>query len=188
MIEYLLEADTQLFQFLNGFHAPWLDQLMFIVSGKWIWIPLYIWFLYLLYRKYNKKQFALMILAIVIGITASDQVASGVLKPLTHRLRPSHEPALASTIHLVNNYKGGKYGFASSHASNTFAIATLLFLSLSETKMKYWWLFLWATIISYSRIYLGVHYPGDVLVGILIGALSGVVAFKLFKKTITLYG
>jgi undecaprenyl-diphosphatase len=112
----------------------------------------------------------------------ADQITTTGMKPFFKRLRPSRDPALKELVHTVNGYKGGKYGFASSHAANTMGIAFFFWLLFANRYRWIWILFIWATVVSYSRIYLGVHFPGDILVGMLIGILSGYFCFSLNKK------
>lgn len=176
MIDQLLELDKELFLFLNGLHAPWLDMPMDYLSEKYFWIPLHAFLLAHVVLTF-KKQSIIILVALVITIALSDQSTTRFMKPLFERLRPSHEPSLEGLVHLVDNYKGGRYGFASSHAANTFGVA--LFLTLLFRKSKPWmaWLFAWAALVSYTRIYLGVHYPGDILVGALIGMLWALISY-----------
>lgn len=181
MIEFLIRIDQDIFLFLNGLHANWLDGIMFWISGKKEWIPFYL--LIIAFIIYRFKWNSLYILA-AIGLTIllADQITSGFMKPFFARLRPSHEPVLNGLVHHVNNYKGGQYGFASSHAANTFGLATFLWLLFRNNLKWIIGIFIWAIMVSYSRIYLGVHYPGDIIVGGTIGALSGVLSFKLLQQ------
>ena len=153
---------------------------MWIVSAKLTWIPLYLSVLYLLIRTY-KKESVWIILTVVFCIVISDQTASGMLKEFFKRLRPSHVESLKSVIHLVKGYEGGLYGFASSHAANSVGFALLTSLILSD---RFYSLLLlcWALLVSYSRIYLGVHYPGDILGGILVGTLAAIFSFWLLIR------
>jgi len=153
---------------------------MYAISGRLIWVPLYLTILIFLGVKY-KRKFLIILIFIILAATLSDQT-SVILKNIIHRLRPCHEPSLISVVHLVNGECGGIYGFVSSHATNTFDVALL---SLSFIK-KRWYsisIILWAGIISYSRVYLGVHYPGDVLCGSLLGAFIGWSIYKLYVLT-----
>jgi undecaprenyl-diphosphatase len=180
MIDYLLEIDREIFLYLNGLHAPWLDPVMLFISEKLVWIPLYIYLVYLIFKDYSKAGW-LALIGITLTITLADQVASTLMKPFFARLRPSHEPSLQSLVHIVDGYKGKSFGFASSHAANTFGIATFLFLLLGKKRKWIALLFFWAAVVTYSRIYLGVHYPGDILVGGLIGMIAAVAGFKFFQ-------
>ena len=122
MLEQLKEWDLQLFLFLNQFHASWLDPVIFFITRTESWIPLYILLLYLIFRQYKKAGW-LVLIGIVVTILLADQITSGLMKPFFLRLRPSHEPSLEGLLHLVNDYRGGTYGFASSHAANTTGVA-----------------------------------------------------------------
>ncbi|HPT03085.1 MAG TPA: phosphatase PAP2 family protein [Bacteroidales bacterium] len=177
---YLLQSiDTQAFLTLNGIHSPFFDFIMYWLSDKMIWFHMYILFIFLIIYYYRYKGL-IILLGVGIVVLISDQLASGLLKELVHRLRPSHEPSLAGMIH-INGGPGGLYGFASSHAANVFGMATFLWLTLKPwlNWMRYW-LVIWAFLVSYSRIYNGVHYPGDVIVGILIGIIVGWTIARLY--------
>ncbi|MFH6988455.1 phosphatase PAP2 family protein [Flavobacterium collinsii] len=164
MIEFIKELDISILLCLNGSHSEFWDEVMWFASGKFTWLPFYVFLLSLLIWKYRKDAI-FMILLIVLLITISDQLASGIFKPLFERLRPSHNPDLIDKLHIVNNYRGGKFGFTSSHAANVFSLAFYLTL-VARDKLK-WLPFVlipWAVFVSISRIYLGVHYPMDIIV------------------------
>ena len=190
MLEQLKSIDTGLFLALNSAHSPFFDIIMFWASERWIWIPLYIFFAWLLYKHYGKRAWILILMA-GLAVTISDLTVVHLFKNVLLRLRPCHEPSLAGIVHLVNDHCGGKYGFVSSHAANSFALATFLSLLLGK-KIRYFTLLiiLWAVLLSYSRIYLGVHYPGDVIAGAIWGAGIGAAVFSvfsmLFRRTIRL--
>lgn len=181
MLETLLDWDRRLLIALNSLHTPWLDPVMFYTSKTLFWLPLYLFLVYPLIRFY-KKDFWIPLAGIVLTLLLSDQITSSIMKPYFERLRPSQEPSLAGIIHLVDGYKGGLYGFASSHAANTFG--TAMFFSLVLIKRTRWilMLFVWATGMTYTRIYLGVHYPGDILVGMTVGLISGWLGYQLYRR------
>lgn len=186
----LLDFDSRLFLLLNGFHADWMDSIMVGITEMWVWIPLYLLMGYCVVKTFG-KQSIWVFLAVALVIVCSDQLSAHVCKPIFHRLRPCHNPDLEGLIHLPKGKAGGQYGFVSSHAANTFAIATFLSAALNRT---YRWmthvLFAWAVISSYSRIYVGVHYPGDIVAGALLGILIGLIIWRLLLllKKDNLYG
>jgi undecaprenyl-diphosphatase len=177
MIDQLIEYDKELLQFLNGFHAPWLDPVMLLLTETVAWLPLYIFLLYVIIKEHKRESW-IILLGIALTILLADQVTASIMKPYFARLRPSREPSLQGLIHLVEGYRGGQFGFASSHAANSFGAATYFFLVFRHAKRWIIWLFLWAAILTYTRIYLGVHYPGDVLVGASVGVVCGWIGFK----------
>lgn len=179
MLETLKQIDTSLFLFFNGIHSPFWDTVMWHISGKWEWIPLYAFLLYLIIKKYKMKA-VWVVLAIVLVITLADQISVKLFKFQFERLRPCHNPEIQHLVHIVNNKCGGKFGFVSSHATNSFALAMFL-SSLFRKRVFGCLIFFWAAVVSYSRIYLGVHYPGDILGGALLGILIGWGVYLLLK-------
>ncbi|MBN2776486.1 MAG: phosphatase PAP2 family protein [Bacteroidales bacterium] len=175
MKDFLENIDHLLLLFFNGLNAPGLDQIMFFISSKWSWLPIVILFVVLIVRKYRGK-FWIPLLAAIICFAITDQ-ASHLTKESVKRYRPTHNLEISEKIHVVNDYKGGQYGFFSGHAANSFGLAliTLLFV---RNKYYTYILIAWAILVSYSRMYLGVHYPSDILVGAVVGA---VVAFGLWS-------
>ena len=167
--------DESLFKLINEWHSDSRDTFMIFLSDKYVWIPLYAILIWKIYQ-HNQKAIKAALLYIVLSILWADQISSSLLKPWIKRLRPSHVEAFQSWIHTPNG-AGGLYGFCSSHAANAFAIAMCFYL-LTQNKRISIPLFIWATLVSFSRIYLGVHYPIDVLTGAMVG-LSG--AFFLKK-------
>jgi undecaprenyl-diphosphatase len=180
MLETLIELDKELLLFLNSFHTPWLDPIMFWITKTLFWLPLYLFLLFLIIKNFKKDTWIVLI-GVAITILLADQITSGFMKPFFARLRPSREPSLEGLVHLVNGYTGGKYGFASSHAANTFATAFFFWLLFKERYRWVWVLFVWAVVMTYTRIYLGAHYPGDILVGMLIGLGAAWTGFTVQK-------
>jgi len=181
MIETLIKWDTDLFLFLNGIHSPFWDQFMWLVTGKYIWVPLYLFILGWLIRDYRWKA-AILLVFIVLLITMSDQSSVKLFKQVFMRLRPCHEPAIADLVHIVNGKCGGKYGFVSSHAANTFAMA-IFSLLLIQNRYYTFSIIFWASLVSYSRVYLGVHYPGDILCGAILGMIIGFIVYSGYRFT-----
>ena len=193
MLEKLIHIDTQILLAINGWHAPWADRLMWIVSAKETWIPLYLLLIGLLVWRYRKPAMTsvkwlqkvpvcvVMIIVIGVAVGAADFIASGILKDLVARPRPTRVPELEGVLHLVNGYKSGQYGFVSSHAANTMACG-LLFSLIWRKKIATVGLMLWVAVNCYSRMYLGVHYPLDILGGLMVGALMAVVAYLVLLK------
>lgn len=176
----LLELDKKILLWLNSFHSPGADSVMILMTKTIFWLPLYLLLTYLIFKQLKIDGW-FVLAAAGLSILLADQITSGFMKPFFARLRPSQEPGLEGIIHLVNGYKGGRYGFASSHAANTFAISFLIWSLFKDVSRWAGLIFLWALAMSYTRIYLGVHYPGDILVGALVGILSGWFGFKFFQ-------
>ena len=180
MLEFITNIDTWLTLLLNGSDSVMLDTIAVTATKTSTWIPLGIVLLYALIRMKNWKNALLVILCIAIAITLADQMASGIFKPLVARLRPSHNPELQGVIDIVGDYRGGRYGFFSSHAANTCAVA--VFLSLLFRKRIFTIAICsWAMVNSWTRLYLGVHYVGDIMVGLIWGALVGWIVFRLYR-------
>ena len=193
MLEQLLHIDTEILLAINGWHAPWADTLMWIISAKATWIPLYLLLIGLLVWRYRKPVMTsvkwlqkvpacvVMIAMIGLAVGTADFIASGILKELVARPRPTRVPELEGVLHLVNGYRSGRYGFVSSHAANTMVCA-LLFSMIWRNKIATVGLMLWVAANCYSRMYLGVHYPLDILGGLMVGCLVAMTAYVLLWK------
>ncbi len=180
MLQDLLHLDQELFLYLNGLGSPTWDNFWQFISNKFSAIPLYLFLLILSYRKFGLKKTVVVILSVAILITVSDQL-SNFFKYGTVRLRPCHDPVISPIMRLVKSYCGGQYGYFSAHAANSFALAAFFGIILkSEIKGMLLFLSLWAALVAYSRVYIGVHFPLDILTGAIIGFFLGVLFTKLF--------
>lgn len=181
MLETLQQLDQQLLLTLNGMHAPFWDNFMWIVSAKMTWVPMYATLLYILCRNFNWRVSVLTVVAIALTITYADQICASVIRPLVERMRPSNpNNPISEFVHILHGKRGGRYGFPSCHAANSFALA---FIVMFLFKQKFISLFLlgWAILNSYSRIYLGVHYPGDLLAGMVVGLSDAAIIYLLYR-------
>jgi len=174
-MELLLKWDSALFLQLNAMHSPWWDTAMLFFTRKESWLPLYLMLLILIIRNYRGKSWLLLIF-LILGLVVSDQVCN-ILKEIVERYRPGYDPAIKDLTHIVLR-KGGEYGFPSSHAANTFFMMTFTGY-IFRNRISLIMLLIWALLVSYSRIYVGAHFPLDILAGWTIGILTGWFFYRL---------
>lgn len=181
MIDQLTAIDTDLFLTLNGIHSTYWDYFMSAFSGKLIWIPMYVSIAYLLFKNLDWKEALLFVIAIGLAASLSDMTCAKAIRPFAERLRPSNpDNEISILVHIVDGYRGGAFGFPSCHAANSFALAISTMLIFRRPFLSSC-ILLWAIANSYSRIYLGVHYPGDLLVGAVVGSLWAAIIITFAK-------
>ena len=183
MMEFLLNIDTDIFLFFNGMHSAFADRFMRLVSERFIWVPMYGALLFVIIKNYGWQKGLIILACTVLAICASDQLCATLLRPAVQRLRPANPAnALSTLVHTVNGYRGGNYGFPSCHAANTFALVGLMVPLMHNLRVGIC-LVAWALINCYSRIHLGVHYPGDLLVGAMLGFVIGYAFYWLVRMS-----
>lgn len=171
--------DQHITLFFNGSHSLYLDGIAWNATQTWVWLPLFLVILYTLFREHDLRHFVFLIALLLVCVLIADQVASSLFKPWIARWRPTHNPYIAQWVDIVNGYRGGLYGFFSSHAANTATLATFLALLFRNHRTTFT-LYTWVLLNCWTRIYLGVHYFGDLLVGFLFGILIGTLAYRCY--------
>ena len=179
MLDYLNDIDTTALLAVNGLHDAFQDALWWMVSAKWSSLLLALALVWILLHQ-NRRHALLVLAMLVLAFALADQISSGLIKHLVERLRPTRDPSLGGILHIVNDYRGGMYGFVSSHAANSFAATTLIALVMRHRLVTLSML-AWSLMQCYSRIYLAVHYPGDILGGICVGLLVGWLVWCLMR-------
>lgn len=177
MLEKILSIDTELFVFLNGLGSEKYDGFWLLITRQTSWIPLFILLIYLIFKKLGTKQSFYLLLFVAILIVLTDQTAN-LFKNGFQRLRPCNNPEINSFIRIVQSRSS--YSFFSGHASSSMGVATFLYLIFRKDFKYFWLLFFWPLIFAYSRIYLGLHYPLDIISGYLCGGILGFLMFKLY--------
>lgn len=181
MLQYFLQIDEQLTLMLNGGSSLFLDRLAVIATSTWTWMPVAFVLLYIVLKNNSRRNAITVLLFVGLCILLADQVASGICKPYFERLRPARDLDLLHHIDIVGEYRGGMYGFFSSHAANTFAVATFVALLVRSRGLTFS-LYSWALLNCWTRLYLGVHYFGDILVGVLWGLLVGISLYFVWHR------
>lgn len=181
MIDWLDKIDKSVFLYLNAMHSEISDTIWITITNIQTWIPLYVLFLFL-FVKVFKKDSIYLIAGLLLVVLFSDQFTSGFMKPFFERPRPCHSPEIGSLVHIANKC-GGQFGFASGHSANSFGIAVFVWLVFRYYWKWTWIVFIWACFVAYSRIAVGVHYPGDILVGGLVGAFFGWLIFIIIQES-----
>lgn len=185
IINYLSEIDTNVFLFFNGLHSSFWDYFMQTYTGRFIWVPMYATILYILLKNFHWKAVVCYVAAIALIITFADQMCSSIIRPAVARLRPANlENPIVDMVYIVNGYRGGSYGFPSCHAANSFGLAMYVVCMFRKRWLSIF-IVAWAILNCYTRIYLGVHYPGDLIVGGIIGGLGGWVICAIAHKIVS---
>ena len=177
----MLELDRYITLALNGSDNIFMDNLMMTITNTWSWTLVIITLLYVIFKNKGVYEFLLILFAMILMITVADRLCSGLIKPLVARWRPTQDPQIMYLVDVVDGYRGGRFGFFSGHACNTFCMATFMSMLFRHHKLSFI-LFIWALSTTYTRIYLGVHYVGDVTVGMLVGMLIGLAFYMIYDK------
>jgi undecaprenyl-diphosphatase len=180
MLEQELHLERNLFFFLNGSDSAFWDHFFWFYSGKWIWLPFYLCFLFVFIYKRRLKETGLILLSLALLILLCDQISSGFFKPVFHRFRPTHHPDFQDEVKILFGYRGGLYGFISSHAANAFGFAVFIAL-LFRNRLLTGTMLLFASINAYSRVYMGVHFISDIIAGALTGTLVAFAVYYLYR-------
>ncbi|MEO8237998.1 MAG: phosphatase PAP2 family protein [Flavobacterium sp.] len=179
MLEKIKELDTSLLVYLNSLGSETYDKFWLIITQQLYWTPFFLFLFYIIYKKIGIKQTLYVVLFIAVLVAFTDQITN-LVKNNFQRLRPCNNPEINTIIRVVQSRKS--YSFFSGHAANTMAVSTFLYLILKRHFKYLGFLFLWPLIFAYSRIYLGLHYPGDILTGYLVGAILGSLLYLVYRK------
>lgn len=182
IFQSLIDWDTSITLLINGIHSPYWDNLMMLYSGKFVWIPFYLSLMIAMFRNFHWKPCAICLASMVLLLFMNDQMSSSVLRHAIGRMRPANlDNPISSMIHIVGGYRGGYYGFPSAHAANCWGLVFFLTF-IFRNRLLNLTMIVWAILMCYSRIYLGVHYLGDTLAGMSLGFINATIIFLLLRK------
>ena len=183
-LQWLIEIDEKLLLAINGCHNDYFDHFMYLFSDRWIWVPMYVVILYVVIRNFSFRKTVVCLIAIALTITIADQVGASLIRPIVERMRPSNpDNPISDLVHIVNNHRSGRYGFPSCHAANTFGLAFFVCFLFRRRWLTVFLMF-WAVVTCYSRVYLGLHYPGDLFFGMILGLISATMVYLIMRKLI----
>ncbi|MDG1476986.1 MAG: phosphatase PAP2 family protein [Vicingaceae bacterium] len=180
ILDFIIDIDTNLFLFFNGINNSFWDSFFYVVTGRVFWIPFVLGLLFLAYLRVGwKVVYVFLFMGVAMGL--ADVVSVKLFKEVFERLRPCHNPIITDLVHTVNGHCGGQFGFVSSHATNSFSLAVFVGL-LFKKKFRFVMpvMLFWAVLVSYSRIYVGVHFPLDVFCGGMLGAIIACLVYQVF--------
>ncbi|WP_251619839.1 phosphatase PAP2 family protein [Odoribacter lunatus] len=181
MLEALQNIDTHIFLFLNSLYTSYGDSFWWIFTAKLTWVPMYAAILYVICKNFRPTVTLFTVIAITLTIVYADQVCATFIRPFVERMRPSNpNNPISELVHIVHGKRGGRYGFPSCHAANSFGLSFFVML-LFKNKLLSFFILAWAFLNSYSRIYIGVHYPGDLLAGMLVGLSGALLIYTLYR-------
>ena len=181
ILQSVIDLDTQVFLTVNSMHNTYWDTFMWLFSDKYVWIPLYVSLAFLISKNYDPKVFLYCLLTVLVMIVFTDGVSSHILRPYIGRLRPSNlDNPISDVVHIVDGHRGGKFSFPSSHSANSWGLVFFIIYFFRQRLLTLF-MVLWALVVCYSRLYLGVHYPGDLFVGMIVGFVGATMCYYVFR-------
>ena len=182
-LEQVLLWEKDIFLMINGSDSPLLDSIMWLFSGAIMWIPIGVFFLFCIAYRKNYSEWLPVLLAIGLVVLFCDQFSSTLCKPYFERFRPTHHPLFMDQVDTLFGYRGGKYSFISGHATNFFGFA-MLTSCIFKNKIYSIVIFIWAALVAYSRVYLGVHFTSDIIAGAISGMIIGYLTYRLYAVAV----